>query len=67
LLMTAKLWKLNPRTWLGEYLQACADNGAHAPLELERFLPWAMSTTRLAALRAHATVCTVPAESFDTS
>jgi len=67
LLMTAKLWKLNPRTWLGEYLQACADNGAHAPLELERFLPWAMGTTRLAALRAHTTVCTAPAEAFDTS
>ena len=67
LLMTAKLWKLNPRTWLGEYLQACADNGARAPLELERFLPWAMGATRLAALRAHATVCTVPAEAFDTS
>ncbi len=65
LLMTAKLWKLNARTWLGEYLQACADNGARAPLELERFLPWAMGATRLAALRAP--VCTVRAEAFDTS
>lgn len=28
---------------------------------------WAMGATRLAALRAHATVCTVPAQAFDTS
>lgn len=67
LLMTAKLWKLNPRTWLSQYLQACADNGARAPLELEPFLPWSMSAARLKALRAHATLRRVPTEVFDTS
>lgn len=67
LLMTAKLWKLNPRTWLGEYLQACADNGARAPLELEPFLPWSMPAARLKALRAHAKLRRAPTEAFDTS
>ena len=66
-LMTAKLWKLNPRTWLSQYLQACADNGARAPLDLEPFLPWSMPAARLKALRAHATVRRVPGEPFDTS
>jgi transposase len=67
LLMTAKLWKLNPRTWLTQYLQACADNGARAPLDLEPFLPWSMAPARLKALRAHANVRGVPTEAFDTS
>ena len=67
LLMTAKLWKLNPRTWLTQYLQACADNGARAPLDLEPFLPWSMACARLKALRAHASVRRVPTEAFDTS
>ena len=29
-LMTVKLWRLNARTWLSAYLQACADNGNSA-------------------------------------
>ena len=65
--MTAKLWKRNPRTWLTQYLQACADNGARAPLDLEPFLPWSMTPARLKALRAHANVRRVPSEAFDTS
>jgi transposase len=52
LLMTVKLWGLNPRTWLSEYLQACADHGNMAPSELGAFLPWNMDTTRLAAMGA---------------
>lgn len=67
LLMTAKLWNLNARTWLCEYLQACADNGGQAPLQLERFVPWAMHAARLAALRAHATNGEVRTEAFNTS
>ena len=66
-LMTAKLWNLNARTWLGEYLQACADNGGQAPLQLERFLPWAMDADRLAALRAHVTIQRNSAQTLDTS
>jgi len=52
LLMTVKLWRLNARTWLSAYLQACADNGNRAPPDLNAFLPWAMDVARLAAMRA---------------
>ncbi len=52
LLMTVKLWKLNARTWLSAYLQACADAGNHAPADISGFLPWAMDATELAAMRA---------------
>lgn len=51
-LMTARLWGLNARTWLSQYLHACADNGNRAPEDLTLFLPWSMDATRLAALRA---------------
>jgi transposase len=51
-LMTARLWGLNARTWLSQYLHACADNGNRAPEDLTAFLPWAMDAARLAALRA---------------
>ena len=51
LLMTVKLWKLNARTWLSAYLQACADSGNQAPQDLNAFLPWAMDEARLASLR----------------
>jgi transposase len=52
LLMTIKLWQLNARTWLSAYLQACADNGNRAPLDINAFLPWTMDAARLAAMRA---------------
>jgi transposase len=51
-LATLGLWQINARTWLGAYLQACADNGNRAPADLDPFLPWAMDEARLAALRA---------------
>ena len=56
LLMTARLWGLNVRTWLSGYLQACGDNANRAPAELDAFLPWAMDEQRLAAMRAGAPV-----------
>ena len=43
-------WRINPRRWLQEYLQACAEHGA-APEDLSPFLPWQMSAERLAAMR----------------
>jgi len=52
LLMTARLWKLNARTWLSAFLQACADNGNRAPREITPFLPWTMDEARLATMRA---------------
>jgi transposase len=43
---TLLLWKLNPRLWLHEYLEACAQSGRHPPADLRPFLPWEMSQTR---------------------
>jgi transposase len=51
-LATMKLWGLNARTWLAQYLQACADNGNHPPDDINAFLPWQMSAKRLADMRA---------------
>jgi transposase len=48
ILMTARLWGLNARTWLSQYLLACADNGNRAPDDVSGFLPWAMDAARLA-------------------
>jgi transposase len=43
-------WQINPRRWLAEYLQVCAEHG-QPPEDLSPFLPWTMSAQRLAALR----------------
>ena len=51
-LATMKLWGLNARTWLAQYLQACADNGNRPPDDITAFLPWQMSAKRLADMRA---------------
>ena len=51
-LMTVKLCKLNPRTWLLAYLQACCAAGNRAPTELRALLPWTMTALELAAMRA---------------
>jgi len=51
-LMTARLWELNARTWLSQYLHACAANGNRAPADISGFLPWAMDAAQLAAMRA---------------
>ena len=37
---TLEQWQLNPRTWLTEYLTACAAAGGRVPADVERFLPW---------------------------
>lgn len=52
LLATLKLSKINPRTWLTAYLQACADNGGQAPQDINAFLPWSMDADRLRVMRA---------------
>jgi transposase len=67
LLMTAKLWGLNPRTWLQAYLHACCDNGNRAPADIDAFLPWAMDATRLGAMRACPSHAGVAIEGIDTS
>jgi transposase len=65
-LMTARLWGLNARTWLSQYLRACADNGNRAPADISGFLPWAMDAARLVAMRAVHTGCG-DAHGIDTS
>ena len=67
LLMTLKLWKINARTWLSAYLQACADSGNRAPQDINAFLPWAMDEARLACLRVGAAGVPDVIESIDSS
>jgi transposase len=52
LFATLKIYGINARTWLVTYLQACADNGNAAPVNLNAFLPWMMDDKRLAFMRA---------------
>ena len=37
---TLDRWSLNPRDWLTQYLQSCAENGGKAPSDITPFLPW---------------------------
>ena len=37
---TLERWRINPRTWLTEYLNACAVAGGRVPADFQRFLPW---------------------------
>ena len=67
LLMTVKLWKLNARTWLGGYLQACADNANQAPQDINAFVPWAMDDARLSAMRRGAPGADTLHEGIDSS
>jgi len=48
---TLKLWNINPRKWLTEYLQACAENRSQSPQDLACFIPWTMSEEQLTELR----------------
>lgn len=43
LFQTLALWKINPRVWLTEYLQACAHAGGQAPPDVGSFMPWNIS------------------------
>jgi len=40
LLQTLLLHKVDPRKYLRAYLQACADNGSQAPMNITPWLPW---------------------------
>jgi transposase len=64
LLMTMRLWGINPRTWLTAYLEACAANGGQPPTSLTAFLPWTMDADRLAQMRGAAVA---PADPIDSS
>lgn len=58
LFATLERWQVNPRAWLGDYLQACAQAGGQPPPQLDPFLPWRMDPQRLAHLRAAPTIDT---------
>lgn len=45
-------WKINPRTWLTDYLTACAEHGGKTPGNITLFLPWNMTAERLAYYRS---------------
>jgi transposase len=40
---TLEMWGVPQRTWLTNYLQACAENGGKAPSNISDFLPWSMA------------------------
>ena len=48
---TLVLWKINPRTWLEWYFEACAANGGRAADKPASFLPWNLPEARLAELQ----------------
>ena len=47
---TLKQWNINPRRWLSWYLESCAAAGSRVPNDIERFLPWNLTTERRAEL-----------------
>lgn len=63
------IWGINPRQWMNEYLQACADAGRKAPEDLSPFIPWQMSPERLASFGGRQPTCAGVAKPapFDTS
>jgi len=48
---TLAVWKINPRTWLNWYFEACAAGGGKPPDNPASFLPWNLSKTHLADLQ----------------
>ncbi len=60
LLATLRSWQINPRTWLSDYLTACAAAGNRAPRNLKPYLPWSMEAARLAQMRRAACQNTHP-------
>jgi transposase len=50
LLATLQMWKINPRSWLRWYLDACAAAEGKVPESIEAYLPWNMSEGQRQAL-----------------
>lgn len=50
LFATLQLWAINPRKWLTEYLQACAQAGGQAPADAARWLPWNLPLPEITAM-----------------
>jgi len=45
-------WQINPRRWFLRYLQSCAASGGKAPSDIGPLLPWNLTPSQLASLRA---------------
>ena len=50
-LTTLKLYGINERLWLNEFLQACANHGGQALGDVSAFMPWSMNARQLAHMR----------------
>jgi transposase len=50
LFATLQLWAINPRQWLTEYLQACAQAGGQAPPDAAGWLPWNLPLSERTAM-----------------
>lgn len=59
---TLLVGSINPRQWLQDYLQACAEHGGNAPPNATRFLPWNLTEDEQRRYRILG-----PREAFDTS
>lgn len=51
LFQTLMQWKVNPRRWLTEYLEYCAQNNGHVPEDAALFLPWNLPEQELRRLQ----------------
>ena len=47
LFQTLLVWDINPRLWLTDYLQCCAEAGGHPPENATDFLPWNLNEKQL--------------------
>lgn len=63
---TLSMWKINPRTWLRWYLDACAAAGGKAPHDIQTYLPWNMNEETRRCM-AEPIPCPTPPESANTS
>jgi transposase len=50
ILATLEKWDINPRLWLTWFLESCAMNGSKPPSDPSIFMPWNLSTEKLAQL-----------------
>ena len=60
---TLKLWNINARTWLSEYLQACAQNKGKVLQTIDAFIPWSMNATQSQRFESPLDLEPIPIES----
>lgn len=50
---TLRIWKMNPKLWITDYLQACAEHCGKPIKDIQSFLPWSMSKKRKVKFLQH--------------